>query len=119
MVDSADGYAFEDTLRATRVVLVYLLIYNALYPTRTAGQPIRGNCFLLSAGLTQYGTCARTRKKLSFFIFQFPRATPVLPLSAFLEFLDDSTVYYLAVVHCSAHVLVPQQLLHSRYAYAL
>ena len=28
--DSADKYAFEDTLRATRVVLVYLLIYNAL-----------------------------------------------------------------------------------------
>ena len=65
---------------------------------------------------------ARARERnfqFSFFIFQFPCATPVLPLSAFLEFLDDSMVYYLAVVHCSAHVLVPQQLLHSRYAYAL
>lgn len=65
---------------------------------------------------------ARARERnfqFSFFIFQFPCATPVLPLSAFLEFLDDSTVYYLAVVHCSAHVLVPQQLLDSRYAYAL
>ena len=30
VVDSADEYAFEDTLRTTRVVLVYLLIYNAL-----------------------------------------------------------------------------------------
>ena len=30
VVDSADESAFEDTLRATRVVLVYLLIYNAL-----------------------------------------------------------------------------------------
>ena len=65
---------------------------------------------------------ARARERnfqFSIFIFQFPCATPVLPLSAFLEFLDDSMVYYLAVVHCSAHVLVPQQLLHSRYAYAL
>ena len=43
----------------------------------------------------------------------------MLPLVAFFQFLDDSLVDDLAVVHRCLHVLVPEQFLYCGHAHSL